>query len=197
MKYKILFYRLTDEYERPIMIDVVVEEELTTRRQNASMQVTLHKHKYTMELIKTSEYFKPGLKYTAFVSISVLWQIGRLTLQSVIRAPHITHLLQLKLAYHDGSPVQDTKNPVLIAYGYTYNQAAYSNLTRMLDEHGMIQLDFYPPKSTDNSSFPLNIEVKYANPLSLQFNLCKCIFDRITCVFAGTIFKSSRMVSLN
>ncbi|XP_067205128.1 thioester-containing protein 1 allele R1-like isoform X2 [Linepithema humile] len=127
--------RLTDEYERPIKIDVVVEEELTTRRQNASMQVTLHKHKYTMELIKTSEYFKPGLKYTAF----------------------------LKLAYHDGSPVQDTKNPVLIAYGYTYNQAAYSNLTRMLDEHGMVQLDFYPPKSTDNSSFPLNIEAQYLN----------------------------------
>lgn len=50
------------------MIDVVVEEELTTRRQNASMQITLHKHKYTMELIRTSEYFKPGLKYTAFVS---------------------------------------------------------------------------------------------------------------------------------
>lgn len=66
----IILYRLTDEYERPVMIDVVVEEALTTRRQNASIQVTLHKHKYTMELIKTSEYFKPGLKYTAFVSMS-------------------------------------------------------------------------------------------------------------------------------
>ncbi|XP_011051552.1 PREDICTED: CD109 antigen-like isoform X2 [Acromyrmex echinatior] len=127
--------RLTDEYERPIMIDVVVEEELTTRRQNASTQITLHKHKYTMELIRTSDYFKPGLKYTAF----------------------------LKLTYHDGSPVQDTKNDVLIAYGYTYNQSAYSNLTKKLDEHGMIQLDFYPPKSKDNISFPLNIEAQYLN----------------------------------
>lgn len=68
--YILFLYRLTDEYERPVMIDVVVEEALTTRRQNASVQVTLHKHKYTMELIKTSEYFKPGLKYTAFVSMS-------------------------------------------------------------------------------------------------------------------------------
>ncbi|XP_011863302.1 PREDICTED: CD109 antigen-like isoform X2 [Vollenhovia emeryi] len=127
--------RLTDEYERPIMIDVVVEEELTTRRQNASMQITLHKHKYTMELIRTSEYFKPGLKYTAF----------------------------LKLTYHDGSPVQDTKNDVLIAYGYTYNQSAYSNITRKLDEHGMVQLDFYPPKAKDNISFPLNVEAQYLN----------------------------------
>ncbi|KAL6449226.1 hypothetical protein ACFW04_000704 [Cataglyphis niger] len=127
--------RLTDEYERPVMIDVVVEEALTTRRQNASVQVTLHKHKYTMELIKTSEYFKPGLKYTAF----------------------------LKLTNHDGSPVQDTKNDVLIAYGYTYDRSQYLNVTKMLDQNGMIQLDLYPPKTNDNISFPLNIEAQYLN----------------------------------
>jgi len=72
----------------------------------------------------------------------------------------ITYVFQLKLTYHDGSPVQDTKNDVLIAYGYTYNQSAYSNISRKLDEHGMVQLDFYPPKPKDNISFPLNIEVK-------------------------------------
>lgn len=58
---------LSDEYERPITIDVAVEEALTGRRQNVSKQITLHKYKYTMELIKTSEYYKPGLKYTTFV----------------------------------------------------------------------------------------------------------------------------------
>ncbi|XP_011255612.1 CD109 antigen isoform X2 [Camponotus floridanus] len=127
--------RLTDEYERPVMIDVVVEEALTTRRQNTSIQITLHKHKYTMELIKTSEYFKPGLKYTAF----------------------------LKLTNHDGSPVQDTKNDVLIAYGYSYDRSDYFNITKMLDQNGMIQLDLYPPKQKDNISFPLNIEAQYLN----------------------------------
>ncbi|XP_035739692.1 CD109 antigen-like isoform X1 [Vespa mandarinia] len=125
--------RLVDENERPIRIEATVEEELTGRRQNVSFEITLHKHKYTMELIKTSEYYKPGLKYTAFI----------------------------KLAYHDGAPVQDTKNPVLIAYGYTYNQSAFSNITRFLDEHGMIQLDFYPPKN--DISVPLNIEAQYLN----------------------------------
>ncbi|KAG5334656.1 CD109 protein, partial [Acromyrmex heyeri] len=144
--------RLTDEYERPIMIDVVVEEELTTRRQNASTQITLHKHKYTMELIRTSDYFKPGLKYTAF----------------------------LKLTYHDGSPVQDTKNDVLIAYGYTYNQSAYSNLTKKLDEHGMVQLDFYPPKSKDNISFPLNIEVKLLIKSPCSSTNIQCL---IVCIY--------------
>ncbi|XP_076646328.1 thioester-containing protein 1 allele R1 isoform X2 [Halictus rubicundus] len=127
--------RLSDEYERPVVIDVAVEESLTGRRQNTSMQVTLHKHKYTVELIKTSEYYKPGLKYTAFV----------------------------KLTYHDGTPVQDNKNPITIMYGYTYNQSAYSIINRMLDKNGMVQLDFYPPKANDNTSFPLNIQVQYLN----------------------------------
>ncbi|XP_015181620.1 PREDICTED: CD109 antigen-like isoform X2 [Polistes dominula] len=127
--------RLTDENERPIRIEATVEEELTGRRQNVSVEITLHKHKYTMELIKTSEYYKPGLKYTAFI----------------------------KLAYHDGAPVQDTKNPVLIAYGYTYNQSAFSNITRFLDKNGMIQLDFYPPVAKDDISIPLNIEAQYLN----------------------------------
>lgn len=49
------------------MLDVTVEESLTGRRQNTSTHITLHKNKYTMDLIKTSEYYKPGLKYTAFV----------------------------------------------------------------------------------------------------------------------------------
>ncbi|XP_034936868.1 CD109 antigen-like isoform X2 [Chelonus insularis] len=127
--------QLTDEYERPIELEVTVEEALTGRRQNTSMQMTLHKHKYTMELIKTSEYYKPGLKYTAFI----------------------------KLTYHDGSPVRDNTNPVIISYGYTYNQSAYTNITRMLDNNGMIQLDFYPPKNTNSSTSPLNIEAEYLN----------------------------------
>jgi len=66
---KILYLRLAAEYERSVQIDVTVEEALTGRRQNTSFEVMLHKYKYKMELIKTSEYFKPGLKYTAFVSI--------------------------------------------------------------------------------------------------------------------------------
>lgn len=56
--------------------------------------------------------------------------------------------------------MQDTKNPVLIAYGYTFNQSSYTHITSMLDEHGMVQLDFYPPNTRNNISYPLNIEVK-------------------------------------
>jgi CD109 antigen len=60
---------LGQEYDRSIQIDVTVEEALTGRRQNTSIEVMMHKYKYKMELIKTSDFLKPGLKYTAFVSV--------------------------------------------------------------------------------------------------------------------------------
>lgn len=66
---QILYLRLPHAYERSVQIDVTVEEALTGRRQNTTFEVMLHQHKYKMEFIKTSDYFKPGLKYTAFVSI--------------------------------------------------------------------------------------------------------------------------------
>lgn len=75
------------------MIDVVVEEELTTRRQNTSMQVTLHKHPYTMELIRTSEYFKPGLKYTAFVSRISYYNIQQINLNIQIAAYCVSYYM--------------------------------------------------------------------------------------------------------
>lgn len=60
--------RLVDDFEREIRFDVTVIEDLTERKQNTSSLLTLYKYKYKMELIKTSDSFKPGLKYTAFVS---------------------------------------------------------------------------------------------------------------------------------
>lgn len=60
--------RLNDEYERVVIVDVTVEEFLTGRRQNNSAEVHIHKYKYKMDLIKTADYFKPGLTYAAYVS---------------------------------------------------------------------------------------------------------------------------------
>lgn len=50
-----------------------------------------------MDLIKTSEYFKPGLRYTAFI----------------------------KLAHHDGTPVTDNNNMVNVKHGYSYDVDQY------------------------------------------------------------------------
>lgn len=60
--------RLSNEYERTVIVDVIVEEALTERRQNNSIEIYIHKYEYKMDLIKTAEYYKPGLQYSAFVS---------------------------------------------------------------------------------------------------------------------------------
>uniref|UniRef100_A0A1B6EFY6 TEP1-F n=1 Tax=Clastoptera arizonana TaxID=38151 RepID=A0A1B6EFY6_9HEMI len=110
--------KLTDEYERMIQFDVAVEEALTGRRQNVTVQTMLHKHKYKMDLIKTSEHFKPGLKYTAYIKVS----------------------------HHDGTPVQDKTNPVTVRQGFSYNSEEYTATQYKLNADGMIELVYYPPR---------------------------------------------------
>ena len=94
MKYN---YRLADEYERPVTIEVAVEEGVTGRRQNASIQITLHKHKYTMELLRTAEYYKPGLKYTAFVSYifiaSAIFKLQSFQYRYLFHSRNVPHLI--------------------------------------------------------------------------------------------------------
>ncbi|XP_069677480.1 CD109 antigen-like isoform X2 [Periplaneta americana] len=123
--------QLAEEYERSVQIDCAVEEALTGRRQNTTFEVLLHKYKYKMEFIKTSEYFKPGLKYTAFV----------------------------KLTYHNGAPVQDENNPVTVRYGFSYDHASYIEKKYKLSKHGMVELTFYPP--VDANQTVLGIEAEY------------------------------------
>ena len=75
---------LSDDYSKEIVFEVVVEEEKTQRRQNNTASLTLYKHPYKLELVRTADAFKPGMPYTAF----------------------------LKLAHQDGRPVLDDLNPV-------------------------------------------------------------------------------------
>lgn len=62
---------LSDEYERIVVVDVTVEEFPTGRRQNNSVEVHIHKYDYQMNIIKTADYFKPGLSYVAYVSTTI------------------------------------------------------------------------------------------------------------------------------
>ncbi|XP_063245195.1 CD109 antigen-like isoform X2 [Bacillus rossius redtenbacheri] len=123
--------QLTDEFERMVQYDVTVEESLTGRHQNNTAQVIVHKYKYKMDLIKTSEHFKPGLKYVAYI----------------------------KLAYHDGAPVQDASNPVIVRYGYSHDTEKYKEERYMLNKDGMVDLEFHPPM--DNDTLVLGIEAEY------------------------------------
>ncbi|XP_034243701.1 CD109 antigen isoform X1 [Thrips palmi] len=121
--------KLQGDFTRDLQLDVTVEEAHTLRRQNITKHITVHKYKYTLELIRSSKYFKPGLKYSAWV----------------------------KVAHHDGTPVQDDINPVTFRYGYTWDTDKYTSFERPLPRSGIVKVDFFPP----SDAVTLGIEARY------------------------------------
>ncbi|KAK4880764.1 hypothetical protein RN001_008910 [Aquatica leii] len=123
---------LGDEYERTVVVDVTIEESLTGRRQNNSVEVHLHKYDHKMELIKTADYYKPGLKYTAYIKVSK----------------------------HDGSPLLPDRNVVKVRHGYSQIDEEYSQTSYQLNKDGIIKLDIYTPQNFTNET-ALRIESEY------------------------------------
>lgn len=124
--------KLSDEYERTVIIDVTIEEALTGRRQNNSMEVHLHKYDYKMEIVKTADYYKPGLKYTAYIKVS----------------------------NHDRTPIRTDRNTVMVRHGYSRVNEVYKEEKHTLDQNGVIKLELYPPKNSTNET-ALRIEAEY------------------------------------
>ncbi|XP_052864269.1 uncharacterized protein LOC128270884 [Anopheles cruzii] len=102
--------RLEGDYTRNVIIDAVVEEELTGRKQNATTKVTVHDRRYKLEVVKSDDNFKPGLPYTAW----------------------------LKVSFQDGSPVQDTANQVEVEQTTYESTPIKRNYT--LNANGMAKL---------------------------------------------------------
>lgn len=142
-----------DDFEREIRFDVTVIEGLTERKQNMSSILTLYKYKYKMELIKTSDSFKPGLKYTAFVSLIFLF------VHDCIFLIIIFSFVQLKLAYQDNTPIQDANGVVIVKHGFSHNQDEYNRTEYPVPRNGILELNFYPP--VDENVYTLGIETQY------------------------------------
>ncbi|XP_018336565.1 CD109 antigen-like isoform X2 [Agrilus planipennis] len=124
--------RLSDEYERTVIVDVTIEEAHTGRRQNNSVEVHIRKYPYKIEIIKTSDYYKPGLRYTAFIKIS----------------------------NQDGTPVQDKTNPVKVKYGFSRVGEVYTEKEYTLDSKGLVKIELdTPPKASNKTA--LRIEAEY------------------------------------
>ena len=73
-----------------------------------------------MQLVKTSEAFKPGLPYTVF----------------------------LKIAYQDDTPVQDDLNPVSVKWGFGSDPSRYNSTEYTIPEDGIIEIRVLPPANT-------------------------------------------------
>lgn len=112
--------KIEGDFERYVNIEAIFEEELTGRRQNGSTQITIHKFKYDMELVKESNNYKPGLPFNVFV----------------------------KVKYYDGTPLVDKVNPVKIFTSYTWNDENATSTDYFLDQHGMANIKILIPVNT-------------------------------------------------
>lgn len=121
--------KIEGDYERYVNIEAIFEEELTGRRQNGSTQITIHKFKYNMELVKESENYKPGLPYNLFV----------------------------KVKYHDGAPLIDKVNPVKLFTSYTWDDDNGTSTDYYLDEHGMAAVKIIVPVNTTYLSIKVRL----------------------------------------
>lgn len=104
--------KLEGDYTRDIVIEAVVEEELTGRKQNATTKVKIYDRRYKMELIKNADKFKPGLPYTAW----------------------------LKASFQDGAPVQDSVNQVEVIQESGWPERNITKRSYTLDQNGMAKL---------------------------------------------------------
>ena len=74
--------------------------------------------RYKLQLIKTSDSFRPGLPYTVF----------------------------LKVAHQDDTPVQDDLNLVSVRWGFGADPSSYNTTEYSIPEDGIIELRFSPPE---------------------------------------------------
>ncbi|XP_050711942.1 thioester-containing protein 1 allele S3-like isoform X2 [Eriocheir sinensis] len=122
--------RLKGDYAREIEVTAYVKEELTGRVQNATSHVTVYRYPYRLSLVRTSDSFKPGLKYTAF----------------------------LKVAYQDDTPI--TAGEVTVRHSFTRDPNGFKEEVHQIPESGIITLDFLPPLNDEVVSLALEARYK-------------------------------------
>lgn len=125
----------TDFFRREIEFFALVEEEETGHKYNATNTMWIYDKEIKLELIRTSETFKPGLKYTAF----------------------------LKVAYQDDTPVSDSRGQLELKYGYSIREQEWKTEFYTVPRNGLIKLEFLPPNE-DGVNF-LNMRAVYQSQI--------------------------------
>ncbi|KAL3282733.1 hypothetical protein HHI36_005903 [Cryptolaemus montrouzieri] len=123
--------RLNDEYERIVVLDVAVEEKLTGRRENTSVKIHIHKYDYKIDLIKVSDYFKPGLKFTAYAKVS----------------------------RHDGMPI-NSDDQIIVRHGFSEKGDMPVVRQHRLNKDGIVVLEYLAPVNVTNTT-ALRIEAQF------------------------------------
>ncbi|KAG8240283.1 hypothetical protein J437_LFUL012760, partial [Ladona fulva] len=122
-----------------VKFEVGVEEGISGSRQNASASILLHKYSYKIELIKSSDFYQPGLPFNPMIRVTQF----------------------------DGSPLGKLKQPVKVKAGFSGDGKDLTENFHPLDQDGMVKLKFDPLLTFDSSS-TLEIEAEYPDANKLQ-----------------------------
>lgn len=109
-----------EDYEQAMALEAIVEEELTGRKQNTTVDLFLHKSKYKIVLSNTAASYKPGLPYNVLVSVQKF----------------------------DGTPVTSGSNNIRIRLASSYYDDENATETiHTLDSNGLLNYDVIVPHS--------------------------------------------------
>ena len=124
---------LEEDFARQVVFDVKVKEASTGRIQNATATYHMFRHKYKMQLVKTSEAFRPGMPYVVY----------------------------LKVAHQDDTPVADDLNLVSVKWGFGTDPSVYNTTEYPIPDDGIIEMRFTPPSQESIPVDLLGIEATY------------------------------------
>ncbi|XP_055295249.1 thioester-containing protein 1 allele R1-like isoform X3 [Sitodiplosis mosellana] len=109
-----------EDYEQAMAMEAIVEEELTGRKQNTSVDLFLHKSKYKIVLSNASPNYKPGLPYNVLVSVQKF----------------------------DGTPVTGGASTIRVRLASSYYDDENATETvHTLDSNGLLHYDIIVPHS--------------------------------------------------
>ncbi|XP_055932294.1 CD109 antigen-like isoform X3 [Argiope bruennichi] len=122
----------TDFFKREIEFFALVEEEETGHKYNTTNTMWIYDKDIKIDLIRTSETFKPGLKFTAF----------------------------LKVSHQDDTPVSNSRGQLELMYGYSIREEEWKTEFYTVPRNGIVKLEFFPPN--DENTLFLNMRAIYA-----------------------------------
>lgn len=67
---------------------------------------------------------------------------------------------QIQVAHHDGSPVQDNVNPVVVSYGAGWDDSNHTSEKYNLDSNGMVSITL---SVTDDNGISVNVSIHLRN----------------------------------
>lgn len=109
--------KIENEYEREVQVEAIVVEALTGRTQSSMKKVILTERRSRVEVIADANEYKPGLPFEG-------------------------HIRVIK---NDGTPVQDTINPVTLTTRFSWEQEKEINSSHILNKNGIADFSLAIP----------------------------------------------------